>query len=591
MRILLVAAIITGLLPPTAIIGQYFSLVNDSSNLVAIEPDCGTKNNWQNNCFQGAAFGNLNGDQCLDLFYAGNVFLSDCNGNFTKGVGIDLTGFTNKSSSVSLIDFDNDDDLDLLFYNENGFGTKVYENDGQGVFTHYRTVLDSINSTVWSVQWWDYNLDAHADIILTFADGFAGNLHFPNRLFKGSVNHQFEKVQDSLEFLTDLHAYTVSYWIDYDEDGDQDLFIASGPASQTGKDFLYKNQSKETGSANFTKLTALTFASEQQNGQCYNFIDIDNDGDLDACLTNWRIVPNRLYRNDTGVFTATNQPFTTNPNSFSLSNAWGDIDNDGDLDVLITSNNPNEAQYYLNDGSGNFTVGGPIGTLINGPSSGISLGDYNNDGKLDFFITGRNSGLFKNKLSNGNTFVLFDFKGKSSHRSSVGLRAQLKCTIDGKKVWLKREVSAQNTFMGHNAQRVHFGLGNSTIIDSLLIYWPSGSVDTVVNLAASNLYVVNEGKSPVNTPLNTKGTSELIKKTGFYAFPNPSKKLLNIKLTGNELLDFSIHLTTLAGQSVLKRNYVNKNEISLSTESFPTGNYTLELTAGDQVFSKSILIQ
>jgi hypothetical protein len=568
---------------------QFFQLVTDSLNPLVTEPDCGAENNWSNNCFQGAAWGNLNQDQCLDLIYAGKVFINDCNGSFTKTNGLDLSGFATRSSSVSLMDFDNDKDLDLLFFNGGGYGTKVFKNDGQANFTLFNTILDSINSTVWSAQWCDYNLDAYADIILTFADGFAGNLHFPNRLFSGSANGNFQAYPDTLEFLSDLHPYTVSYWIDYDEDGDQDLFIASGPASQTAPDFLYKNELKETGLAYFTKITSLSFAGEAQNGQCYNFIDIDGDADLDACLTNWRIVPNRLYQNNNGNYITVNSSFTTNANSFSLSNAWGDLDNDGDLDVLITSNQPSEAQYYLNDGQGNFTVGGSIGTILNGPTSGISLGDYSNDGRLDFFVTGREKGLFRNTVSNSNTFLLLNLIGNPNHRSPVGARVHLKCVLNGSPVWLKREVSAQNTFMGQNSTRVHFGLGDATLIDSLVIYWPSGAIGTYENLAPAQLYLLEEGSPPQSEPLNTKTIKS--PRTGFKVYPVPSDHSLEIKLEQEEANHFVVKLLAANGCVIKEKLATDTQRCTLDVKKVPSGNYILNLLVNGAYFTKTVIIQ
>src|SRR5262249_15618062 len=132
-----------------------------------------------------------------------------------------------------------------------------------------------------------------------------------------------------------LAPYTIPTWSDYDLDGDMDLFIGSGPAQVAPlPDFNYKNLLKETGSFSLERLTSFPF-KVPQDGQTYNFIDYDNDGDLDICLTNYSQAPSRFYLNsDTGYVSLTT-PFTTTIGH--LSNCWGDIDNDGFLDVLIAT--------------------------------------------------------------------------------------------------------------------------------------------------------------------------------------------------------------------------------------------------------------
>jgi len=573
-------------------LAQNFALVTDSTNPIAAEPDCGTENSWPNNCFQGAAWVDVNSDYRLDLFYAGKLFINQGNGNFSKGQGVDLTSFNTQSSSVSFMDFDNDGYKDLLFYNGGGFGTKVFRGDGSGNLSPFATVLDSINSTVWSAQWCDYNLDSHADIILTFADGFAGNTHFPNRLFRGSANRQFTQVQDTAEFLNDLHPYTVSYWIDYDEDGDQDLFIASGPASSTGPDYLYQNLIKETGQEAFKKITQLSFASTAQNGQCYNFIDFDNDRDLDACLTNWRIVPNRFYENINGTYTSQSTPFTSSANGFHLTNAWGDIDNDGDLDVLITSTNEADAKYYFNNGDGTFSSGGNIGSLVNGPTSGLSIGDYNNDGFLDFFVTGGVKGLFKNIANNGNNFITLSLVGNPNQKSPIGARIEILATINGQQVWQKREVSSQNTFMGHNSQRVHFGLGKATNVDSLIVYWPSGSVDRHQHITPGHLYVVEEGQQPVAPILPPVSIGELqLAKNTFTVFPNPTSDTFEIHLNKPIKKDSYIILYAPNGKEVLRKTIKESNRATLDVKGLPKATYVIEMVMPEGTFRQTVSIR
>lgn len=563
---------------PILAFNQTFNLITDPNNPVVSSPSSSEINN-PNFAYTGSAFVDVNNDNWLDIFYSGILFLNQGNGNFFLAEGITNAGPT-ALTSTSWADFDNDGDPDLLYSHPAGL-TKVYANDGQGNFTLFPTILDSINSITWSSQWSDYNNDGYTDIILTFADGFlGGNNHFPCRLFQGSASGVFTQVIDpDLAFLNELHPYTVSNWSDYDQDGDQDLFIASGPGGVgAARDFHYKNLLIETGEEKFERLNSPTFAFQEHDGQCYNFIDYDNDGDLDVCLTNWASgTLNRFYiNNGNGAYVIGITPFTQTPNTNSLSNGWGDFDNDGYLDVIIASNN-NIGNYYRNDGAGNFTdEGNIIHPALNGNTSGLSLGDYDNDGDLDFFTTGLQKGLFNNELNNGNHFVNLDLKGDPSNKSALGARVKIKIKLNGVDTWLRREMSAQNTFMGHNSQRIHFGLGDATTIDSITINWPSGAEENYTDIEADKFYQVTEGSTI--SLISSVG----VKKTEISTFavsisPNPVSDRLLLELANAQDDDFQVRLVNIKGEVVYQNKWSAQGNLEISVATYPTGTYFLHL--------------
>nr|WP_247672716.1 CRTAC1 family protein [Aquimarina sp. MMG016] len=479
---------------------QDFTLVSDESNPIVSEaPIKGT--------FFGTSWTDINNDNKLDLFYAGTIFKNLGEGKF-ETISTDIPSSKEVAlNSCSWADYENDGDLDLIFswvIPKTKAETRIYKNNGNGKFTEVKTILNDIDSATWSTQWCDYNNDSHPDFILTFADKFLGNSHFPNRLYKGNKDGSFTEIKESYEFLTKLAPYTVSNWIDYDEDGDTDLFIASGPAAGVkgaAPDFIYKNLLTETGNEGFQKLTntELSFSEEKQDGQCYNAVDFDNDGDLDVSLTNYSGTENKLYINNNGKYVKSEAPFTTT-NTNNLSNTWADFDNDGDLDILITASSPKGSGYFINNGDGTFTENDSnlINAVTSGNSTGITVGDYDNDGDLDFFVVGGSKkSLFQNNLKNDNGWVNFKLIGTKSNKAALGARLQLTSNINGKIVTQKREISASNTFMGHNSLRAHFGLANSSKIDELIINWPSGAMDTFKNLDINKFYTLEEGS---NTP-------------------------------------------------------------------------------------------
>ncbi len=572
---------------------QNFTLITDTNNPIISEPAIA-------GIYFGTSWTDIDNDGYLDLFYAGTIYRNLGNGNFEIANTQTPIPVATSLNSCSWADYQNDGDLDLIysrFTAPSTLQTRIYENNGSGQFTEVNTILNDINSATWSVQWCDYNNDSYVDFILTFANLFLGaNNHFPNRLYRGNSDGTFTQVTENYEFLTKLAPYTVSNWIDYDEDGDTDLFIASGPAAGSAgikADFIYRNLQIETGNEGFEKLTNadLSFAEELQDGQCYNAIDYDNDGDLDICLTNYSGVENKFYVNTNGSYVKTELPFTSGKTS-NLSNAWGDFDNDGDLDVIITASSATGSGYFINNGDGTFTESGSnlINTAISSSSTGTTIGDYDNDGDLDFFVVGRNiKGLFRNDLIIKNHFVNFKLIGTTSNKTGLGARLELKAKIKGKWVTQKREISASNTFMGHNSQRAHFGLGRAGRIDKLTIYWPSGTVDEFNNLRVNQFYTIEEGKPLPNRPVKKKVASS---NAEIVLYPNPSKNSVQL-ITKNIEVVGSIEVKTIdsSGRIILINTFESNEDLILDTSKLSQGNYIMKIEVNGIVLAEKLVIK
>jgi len=462
----------------TNIFSQTFVEVVDPNNPVTTTATDGN--------YAGAAWIDIDNDGNLDLYVTKNfLFRNIGGGNFER-----LNDFTSVSASqlgngTSWGDYDNDGDIDLFL---SGKPSIVYQNDGTGSFTPLLDgpIGENEDNRGWTGAWGDYNNDGFIDLVITHPAGFLGSPSIPSRFFENNGDGRFTKI-DSFEFTTAFAPYTVSTWSDYDLDGDYDLFIGSGPAGTAALDYLYDNTLTQSAVADFERITTAPIGTDLQDGQVWNWIDYDNDGDLDAMLTNYAGAINRFYRNDNGIYTSLNNELTLA--GTYLGNSWGDFDNDGDLDVLLT--NEQSVRVFINNGDESFTQE----SIINGGSRSTSLGDYDNDGDLDFYntATGSNArGLYKNETQNGNKWVIYSLTGSISNKSAIGAKVKLKAIINGNPVWQFREVSAQNNFNGHNSLRVHFGLGDATIIDSVIIEWTSGESVVLTNVSPNDFYNVEE---------------------------------------------------------------------------------------------------
>ena len=122
----------------------------------------------------------------------------------------------------------------------------------------------------------------------------------------------------------------------------------------------------------------------------------------------------------------------------------------------------------------------------------LAVGDLDNDGDLDIVIgnNGQTADLLRNDGGNRNNALLIRTVGSKSNRDGIG--ARLKLTVNGKV--LLRDVKAGSSYQGQNDLRVHFGLGSARMAERLEILWPSGSVDSLENVEANQILTITEGR-------------------------------------------------------------------------------------------------
>jgi hypothetical protein len=394
-----------------------------------------------------------------------------------------------------------------LHYNL-GNDTFELKNELLPLFENYRS---------WDCAMADADNNGRLDLFFAHAHNFPpGSTPQPCKFYLQQTDGTFI-IDTTYEFGVQFKPYTIPIWTDYDLDGDADLFVGSGPGGSPGEDFCYRNLLKETGSFKLERITEAPFNS-LQDGQVYNTVDFDNDGDFDICLTNYAGAKTRFYVNTPFGYVETNTPFTLQAGY--LANAWGDVDNDGDLDVLITRDGTTTVAMYENQG-GVFSPLKKAGEVnANTNACGLAFADYDNDGDLDFYVNGAASGraLFRNDtLAGVRKWVQISLEGVQSNRSAIGALLRLKANIGGQAVWQIREVLAHNSFQSQHDLRQHFGLNDATVIDSLVVRWPSGLEQTFTQLTPNAFYRLREGENIgliVSAPEQTRAVALRIQ-------PNP----------------------------------------------------------------------
>jgi hypothetical protein len=308
------------------------------------------------------------------------VYRNDGNDTFID-IQASLTGVAFGSTDWG--DYDEDGDLDLVVTGRSVSGTTsiIYRNDGSGTFTDIQASLIGVEQG--SSTWGDYDGDGDLDLILT---GVGNTL-----LYRNEGSDSFLEVDAN---LPEFRGFSSSSWGDYDDDGDLDLLLAGADGLRTGntETAIYVNGGN--GSFANPRVPGL-FDSSSDWG------DYDNDGDLDVVVTGNRdseFDPDdfitKIYRNDeAGLVDIGAELLDISGINTSGSSDWGDYDNDGDIDLLLTGfarTGPTTigpvSVIYRNDGEDDFTE---IEANLQGVQEGFGRwGDYDNDGDLDIVIGG-----------------------------------------------------------------------------------------------------------------------------------------------------------------------------------------------------------
>jgi len=444
----------------------------------------GQKNSWS------TAFGDYDNDGFVDLFVANydtnrinQLYHNNGDGTFTAITsGNPIVADSASSTSGVWGDYDNDGNLDLFVSNSLGYDNFLYHNDGGGMFT--RVLNDPIvNYLGYShgATWVDYDQDGFLDMFVPEYFSLA-----PNRLYHNNGNGTFSVVLNSAVTI-DAAASVSSVWGDYDNDGDQDLFVAN---TNNLNNFLYQND----GNGVFTKITTGDIVNDGRQSVGASWGDYDNDGDLDLFVANSGNQNNLLYANNgDGTFTKITNSIVTTISRNSHGSAWADFDNDGDLDLLVTNDAGDDNELYINDGSGNFVAADNQIIHHSGESFGAAWADIDNDNDLDLHIANHDAEenfLYINNYGTCNNTAGFDLTGTVSNALAIGSQVRILATINGVPTWQLREIASLTGggIGGQNDSRVLFGLGDATQIDSMVIKWASGFVEVFTNISANNAY-------------------------------------------------------------------------------------------------------
>ncbi|MBL0341569.1 MAG: CRTAC1 family protein [Bacteroidetes bacterium] len=429
----------------------------------------------------------------LDQGHLVNLELQNKEGYFDNHFLADIGG---SAWAMTMADIDHNGWKDVVADGSGGIRiVKVFEN--AGTITATLGTLANSGFFLQNATFCDMNNDGWVDLFgcddndaskLYLNDG-AGNLN-PSTLVNFAVNPTIFYQGDP----ADSGNYG-SAWIDFDNDKDLDLYVAHCRQSSTSPTDLRRINRLfvNDGNNNFTEQAATFGIDIGWQTWTSSFGDIDNDGDLDLLLTNHDHI-NQIFENDgTGHYTELVNSGVNNGNITPIESVFEDFDNDGFTDILIAGS---EWLYFKNNGNKTFTR--VNGLFANNGMLSFATGDLNHDGFIDIFasygdIYQSPSNTFDDVLylndRNDNNFITFNLEGTISNKGAIGARA----TIYGPWGVQIREVRAGESYGTCNSFQLHFGLGQAATVDSAVIWFPSGTTTTLLNLTANQFVTVVEG--------------------------------------------------------------------------------------------------
>jgi enediyne biosynthesis protein E4 len=434
----------------------------------------------------GAVTGDYNNDGFEDLYVTclgpDRLFKNNGNGTFTDVTNKAGVSDPRWSTGASFVDYDRDGDLDLFVANYvdfdinnlpefgkgqtctyksipvqcgprglKGAGDSLFRNNGNGTFTDVSKqagVDDADGFYGLGVMTSDFDEDGLIDI-------FVANDSTPNFHYRNNGDGTFKDVGFTAgtavnENGSEQGCMGVTAG-DYDHDGKIDLFVTNFADEYNT---LYHNDGPNsfTDVAYAAKVAAVSLPHV---GWGTKFFDFDNDGWVDIFVANGHVYPQLpsyrqprlLHRNNRdGTFTEVSADFGTTLTELRASRgvAFGDLDNDGDVDLLVAD--------------------------LDGPPQ-----------------------LLRNDNGNANNSILIKTVGVKSNRSGIGARVKV---VSGDMTQVD-EVRSGDSYISQSDQRLHFGLEKRTKVDLIEVRWPSGNIDKITNVGVNRIIVIKEGQGKV----------------------------------------------------------------------------------------------
>lgn len=430
-------------------------------------------------------------------------------------------------------DYDNDGDVDILvlrgaWLEDLGkIRNSLLRNDGGNQFTDV-TVMAGLADPAYPSQtaaWADFDNDGHLDLYVGNESRVGVGVgdpsgNYPNQLFRNTGDGTFMEVAKFAGLTNDRFCKGVTVG-DYDNDGDMDIYV-----SNVGKNRLYQNN----GAGKRFSDVAPELGLEGHAGYTFApwFFDYDNDGWLDLfvasygadtehLLADYRGEPHRavapyLFRNrGDGSFENIAREAGLDHPYLPMGANFGDIDNDGFLDIYLATGDPNYETLMPNvmlhnvggGGFENITYAAGLGHLQKG--HGVAFADLDHDGDQDLYnqLGGFYPGdKFHNALflnpGNANHHLSIELVGTKSNRSAVGARLAVTVNTPQGLRTIHRAVGSVSSFGGSPTARQGIGLGDASAIEKVEVTWPGGEKETFTGVPIDGAIRISQANTEID---------------------------------------------------------------------------------------------
>ncbi|MCZ6746481.1 MAG: CRTAC1 family protein [Acidobacteria bacterium] len=375
------------------------------------------------------------------------------------------------TQTAAWADFDGDGLLDVYIGNEEvkgqAFPSQLFHNNGDGTFTDVAAAAGVANLRFTKgVAWGDFDDDGDPDLYVSNID--------PNRLFRNNGDGTFTDVADPMGVIGPPGRSFATWFFDFDNDGDLDLFVVD-----------YNSP--------VVKVSASYFGLKESGGQPF------------------------LYRNEGGRFQEVSRQVGLWRPVIPMGSNYGDLDNDGWLDIYLGTGDPGydtlHPDIMLHNENGlrfrDITYAGGFGFLQKG--HGVAFGDIDNDGDQDLFhqLGGFYPGDgFRNALLENpgteNDWLTLRLEGRTANHFGVGARIEVRTQRQGTKRTVHLLAGSGGSFGGSSMQQ-EIGLGRIDGIEEIVIHWPgSGTVQRFSDVEPNRIYRVVEDQDrliPLELPV------------------------------------------------------------------------------------------
>lgn len=436
------------------------------------------------------------------------VYLNDGTGKFEKILDNNLVAQGTSTRSTAIIDFDNDGLQDVfmpqLNSSTNDLDDRLFRNNGSLDFQ--RVEFEGLNKNHSNEQsvWGDMDNDGDLDLLIAGSFG----AFKPNFLFVNNGDGTFESVTEGAiyEELFDSRVFAwTATWVDFDNDGDQDLYVPSNVTE--GFDGAGARMFRNIGAGEFEVVTNNILVDDIYSVRGAHWADVDQDGLMDLILIPVNSSPVFYFNDGEENFTKveSSNVFGESLNIHRISTI-GDLDNNGKQELIFSSNG---LFVYESNNDRTFTrVDDVFPPIMGGIFAGMSLADMDGDGDLDLFRGNGGSGyahnvLYENK-GNSNNWLHVNLTGEFSNANGIGAKVVVYTEDDAQ----YRTINPISGLISQGSLLAEFGLGSATVVDSVKIYWPSGTVKELYAVAVNQVIEVDDSNAPTDVGVSNSTIPE-----------------------------------------------------------------------------------